>query len=333
MPKISVIVPVYNVESYLCQCIDSILAQTYTDFELLLVNDGSTDDSGVICDKYAQYDNRVRVFHKTNGGLSSARNLGIDNIHSEWTIFVDSDDYWLSPTVLNDLMEGATKFNADIVRGELCYVDQKGTYLWDNKCKSKDKYGNLLMSNASFLNNVVGGKWWVWLSLYRSTILQKFDVTQRFQEDIDFNIRLFTKELRCLYLPIIFYAYRIRNGSLVNNLKQSNLYFSFRLCNTFREYSDRCQDNEVASIYRYNSIMMYYWTLKTLSEFFYSHREQIIKKYNLKKIQSEVALLAKWKVFKYPLFVFLKPNLGCMLLHKYIKFKKIVYLLKSIVIR
>ena len=78
-PKISVIVPVYNAEKYLHRCIDSILSQTFTDFELLLINDGSKDSSGAICDEYAAKDNRVRVFHKENGGVSSARNLGLDN--------------------------------------------------------------------------------------------------------------------------------------------------------------------------------------------------------------------------------------------------------------
>ena len=92
MPQISVIVPVYNTEKYLHRCIDSILAQTFTDFELLLIDDGSTDNSGTICDEYATKDSRVRVFHKKNGGVSSARNLGVDNAKGEWVTFVDSDD-------------------------------------------------------------------------------------------------------------------------------------------------------------------------------------------------------------------------------------------------
>lgn len=102
-PKISVIVPVYNVEQYLPRCIDSILSQTFTDFELLLIDDGSTDKSGMICDEYAKKDNRIRVFHKKNGGVSSARNVGLDNVTyasregvnilNKYILFVDSDDY------------------------------------------------------------------------------------------------------------------------------------------------------------------------------------------------------------------------------------------------
>lgn len=92
-PKISVIIPVYNVESYVRKCIDSILNQTFSDFELLLVDDGSTDCSGVICDEYVQKDARIRVFHTPNQGVSAARNLGMDQASGEWITFVDSDDW------------------------------------------------------------------------------------------------------------------------------------------------------------------------------------------------------------------------------------------------
>ena len=91
-PKISIIVPVYNVEQYLPRCIDSILNQSFADFDLLLIDDGSKDKSGTICDEYAAKDSRIRVFHKKNGGVSSARNTGLDNARGEWLSFIDGDD-------------------------------------------------------------------------------------------------------------------------------------------------------------------------------------------------------------------------------------------------
>ncbi len=103
MPQISIIVPVYNIEKYFHRCVDSILSQTFTDFELLLINDGSNDNSGAICDEYAAKDARIRVFHKENGGVSSARNLGLDNAKGEWITFVDSDDY-VKPDYLSNLL-------------------------------------------------------------------------------------------------------------------------------------------------------------------------------------------------------------------------------------
>ena len=103
MCKVSIIVPVYNTEQYLARCIDSILSQSFTDFELLLVDDGSTDGSGAICDVYAEKDNRVRVVHKENGGVSSARNVGLKEVKGEFVVFVDADD-WVKEQYLEHLM-------------------------------------------------------------------------------------------------------------------------------------------------------------------------------------------------------------------------------------
>lgn len=116
-PKISVIVPVYNSERFLHRCIDSILAQSFTDFELLLIDDGSIDSSGAICDEYATKDSRVRVFHKENGGVSSARNLGLDNAQGEWITFVDSDD-WIEEHALLSLMR---KDDVDLIIGAMSF--------------------------------------------------------------------------------------------------------------------------------------------------------------------------------------------------------------------
>jgi len=117
MPKVSVVVPVYKVEDYLSRCVDSILEQTFCDFELILVDDGSPDRSGYICDYYALNDNRVKVIHKQNGGLSSARNCAIEwifsNSDSEWITFIDSDD-WLHKDYLKLLVNSALNTGADI---------------------------------------------------------------------------------------------------------------------------------------------------------------------------------------------------------------------------
>ena len=113
---VSVIVPVYKVEKYLPECIDSILAQTFTDFELILVDDGSPDNSGKICDDYATRDSRIRVFHKENGGVSSARNLGLDNARGEWIAFVDGDD-WVGERYLEHLLEAIEGFSCFVVSG------------------------------------------------------------------------------------------------------------------------------------------------------------------------------------------------------------------------
>lgn len=113
MPKISVIIPVYKVEEYLNRCVDSVINQTYKDFEIILVDDGSPDNCGKICDEYAARYSFVTVIHKENGGLSDARNAGLDVMRGEYVAFVDSDDY-IHPEYLNILITEAEKHNADI---------------------------------------------------------------------------------------------------------------------------------------------------------------------------------------------------------------------------
>ncbi len=132
MSQISVIVPVYKVEPYLRRCVDSILAQTFTDFECILVDDGSPDNCPAICDEYAQRDNRVRVIHQENGGLSAARNAGIDwafeHSDSEWISFIDSDD-WVHTRYLELLMDATLKYSAEIAVCRYEKVTEKATEL------------------------------------------------------------------------------------------------------------------------------------------------------------------------------------------------------------
>ena len=121
-PKISVIIPVYNVEKYLNRCVDSILNQSLQDFEIILVNDGSTDSSPKICDEYAQQDERIRVIHKQNARVAAARNDGIKVAQGEFISLIDSDD-WIEPTMLEEMYSTATQFGCDFV---MCDFTKKG---------------------------------------------------------------------------------------------------------------------------------------------------------------------------------------------------------------
>ena len=112
-PVVSVVVPVYNVEQFLEECVDSVLAQTFQNYEIILVDDGATDNSGDICDKYAENDSRVRVIHRKNGGLSAARNTGLDAANGEYIYFLDSDDY-IKANTLETLVAAATKDKSDV---------------------------------------------------------------------------------------------------------------------------------------------------------------------------------------------------------------------------
>jgi len=114
---VSIIVPVFNVEKYLRQCLDSILGQTFNQFEVIIVNDGSTDNSGAICQEYEARDNRIVYLEKENGGVSEARNLGLDFATSEYIIFIDSDD-WIEPTYVEVLYEKIEEYQADKIEKE-----------------------------------------------------------------------------------------------------------------------------------------------------------------------------------------------------------------------
>ena len=196
-PKISVIVPVYKAEKYLHRCIDSILAQSYTDFELLLINDGSPDDSGAICDEYAAKDNRVRVFHKENGGVSSARNLGLDNALGEWISFVDSDD-WLESRCLETLTQ---TLDADLIRCSI--VSTVGTLWAAEDCKYGIKEFVEKYEEDPLTRTPCG-------ALYKNSIIRENDIRfnplVRFGEDMMFNFQYLLKSQSVRLLNFIGYT-------------------------------------------------------------------------------------------------------------------------------
>lgn len=167
MPTISVIVPVYKVEPYLRRCVDSILAQTFTDFELILVDDGSPDNCGAICDEYAQKDSRVYVIHQENGGLSAARNAGIDwvfaNSGSEWLSFVDSDD-WVHPKYLEILYHSAKENDVQISscmiekvyeREQLPVFSEGETINLDVETAYEDHYGMMVLATTKIYSKAL----------------------------------------------------------------------------------------------------------------------------------------------------------------------------------
>lgn len=164
-PKISVIIPVYNAEATLRRCVDSVLSQTFTDFECLLINDGSKDRSGEICDEYAEQDSRVRAFHKENGGVSSARNLGLDNAKGEWVAFVDSDDS-VKESYLSNLYSHLDH-GTELVISYADYIF-KNHHREDNyepRCVGEDDFSLLFSKNAIIWHTSP------WSKLFKSEVI------------------------------------------------------------------------------------------------------------------------------------------------------------------
>lgn len=220
-PLISVIVPVYNSEKYLHRCIDSILSQTYTNFELLLVDDGSRDRSAAICDEYALKDSRVRVFHKENGGVSSARNLGLDNANGEWVAFVDSDDWVEKNYFFNLQTDSDVEFV--IVQGFVKYGVQKlSVFKIDDGAKN---------NIANLLDQMVYPNLFVapWGRMFSLSIIKKYKI--RFPiisyfEDLIFNLSYLS--CICVYsiVPDFSYHYENNDNSLSHKSKPINDYFT-----------------------------------------------------------------------------------------------------------
>lgn len=296
---VSIIIPIYNSEAFLKDCLESVLIQTYQNFEVLLIDDGSTDASSDICDAYACNDSRFKKFSKKNGGLSSARNYGLSHALGDYIIFLDSDDYWCSSSFLEELVSTAVKYDLDLVRGELREVDVVGNTLNGYRVpKSRVQKSGQVMDAADFFKYVMCRDFFVVLSLYKRQALydMRFDESQRFQEDIEFNIKLFLKDLRCIYLPICFYAYRRRSGSLTTEINVDRLKYSFRLADIYSKNSSIANDSRIVQQYMVKSVMMYYWTLGTLAEDpYFQSRQSIILDLNLDMLQ----LRTRSRLFRY----------------------------------
>lgn len=215
MPKVSVVVPVYNTENYLYRCVDSIVSQTNRDWELILVDDGSKDKSGDLCDLYATQDSRIRVFHKENGGVSSARNTGIEQAEGEYIMFIDADD-WVDVHCLEACFNKCA--DADLYRyGMQSFFkenDSSQDVISIDETLSIDEYRRLLVSRKTILG-VCGG-------IYKMSILKskniRFNAQYIMGEDWLFNFQFL---MNCSTLCIIdrpFYSYnRYNDNGCTNN--------------------------------------------------------------------------------------------------------------------
>lgn len=320
MQGITVIIPVYNVELYLRACLDSVVNQTYIAKEVLLVNDGSTDLSGAICEEYAARYQFIRVIHKVNGGLSSARNRGLEEARGQWVIFLDSDDVWNDNECLAKLHSYAITLNLDVVRFEYLEVDEKLEPI-ASKIYNKSRVEGCVVDNYSLVRYGIAGEWFAVLYFLRMDAIAdlRFNERTRFQEDIDFYCRFFARrELRCGYLNEKMYLYRKRTASITSTYKIQNLKGSFDLCDVFYGASQNIKNVNLKKLYLFYSVMMYYWTLQTLaSDLYYDRREPIIEELQLNVIHDKVmSRIRESEVsWKYRIFITPSPSKGVKILH------------------
>ena len=230
MPKVSIIVPVYNVESFIRECLNSIQQQTFWDWECLLIDDGSPDNCGAICDEYAKKDSRFKVYHKVNGGVSSARNLGLDNACGEWVTFVDSDDF-ISPSFIEGLYSPIEHGErVDFVHGG-CSNWSEGKinginqvyeyYVGENPEKVFQNLRGLAVSKLFRLDVVKS-----WLEdrpLY-------FDEKMKVAEDMAFTLDYLLCVKRYVFVPEIGYYYRLDNMTSATKSIDTSYYVGLHAC-------------------------------------------------------------------------------------------------------
>lgn len=217
-PVISVIIPVYNVEPYLRQALDSVVNQTWRNLQVILVDDGSPDNCGAICDEYATSDNRITVIHKENGGVSSARNAGMNAASGDWIYFMDSDD-WLELNTFELALASAEKTGADMVFFAIDYVETKHHYkrsVLRHIDETKEGVWNNLKDIQTFLTFCAGGVSSCIIRFDRIKNMIKFDPNLRAYEDMIFREDCYPYIHSFSYIPNVCYHYRKTPGSATN---------------------------------------------------------------------------------------------------------------------
>lgn len=217
MSKISIIVPIYNVEKYLKECVESILTQSFKNFELILVDDGSPDNSGKMCDEFALTDNRIRVIHKENGGLSSARNAGLDIIKGEYVCFVDSDDF-IHKNMLKILNRLLTENNCEIAVGKFKKFKDNDIIDFDNESESfmqtinSEKLIELAITDNEVTFSVCN-------KIFKSSLWDGIRFREKtYYEDEDLTYKIFDRAKNCVLCDKQLYYYRINNQGITNTL-------------------------------------------------------------------------------------------------------------------
>lgn len=214
-PKITIIVPVYNVERYLRRCLDSIAAQTFTDWECILIDDGSPDASGAICDEYVANDGRFRVIHQENRGVSVARNAGLDAARGEWIVFVDSDD-WIENTMLEIMSGEAKRQNSDVVISGHIYQNEKayGTN------GPKDGILHMPKDFSEYLNAS-------WAKLIKRSVLSKnnirFPLNIKIAEDLFFLFQIFLLQPKIFGISKPMYNYFQNPDSVIHTITSKEI--------------------------------------------------------------------------------------------------------------
>lgn len=249
---VSIIIPIYNVELYLKKCVQSVIDQTYNNLEILLVDDGSKDTSGLICDELKELDSRIKVFHKKNGGLADARNYGINNANGKYLYFLDSDDY-IKNTTIEDLYNSIKQSNADVSVGKFIYVDDEKEIFTQNL--TSKFYDNENIQTKQFLYDAIFAPSFMVSAvnkLYKKELIDSFN--HRFEhnhlifaEDYLFNMKLLCKLKKIVINEESIYYYYQNPKSIIHTYKKSLVE---RYINLLKSLVDFYKTNNDGIVYK-----------------------------------------------------------------------------------
>lgn len=275
MKKVSIIVPVYNVDKYLDKCLKSLVNQTLSDIEIIIVNDGSTDNSQVIIDKYkSEFPHKIRTFFQENSGQGAARNLGFANANGEYIGYVDSDDY-VELDMYEKMYNKAKEKNSDIV---IC-----GSYnIIEYNCKKEKDIDKIYFHNSKI--NAFFGKKAVWNKIYKKDIFEKNELSFRnkvWYEDLDFTLKAIINADKIDYINEPFYNYLVRNGSTMNN---SNVDRNLEIFLAFDEIIRNKKFNKYKEIIEFLAIENIY--ISTVVRIINAHVDKKKKKETISEIIS-----------------------------------------------
>ena len=317
--RLSVVVPVYNVESYLPKCIDSLLNQDLTEdeYEIILVDDGSTDRGGAICDQYASRHPHVSVLHQPNGGLSAARNSGIDMAQGNYVMFVDSDDY-LDPNVLKALVDKVEADGLDVLRFNYRNVNERYEAFEPNKVsKPFMDYRDEVCDGLTFLVERLGFGCYAWQFVVRRGLLDACRFKKGiYLEDTEWTPRLLAEAQRVTSTDLIVYNYLQREGSITQNKdtekKKKLLTDLFSIIDSMQEQKEGIKD---ARWHEGIIAQTALYIIGFVSENYYQQRNEFLKQLKTKRIFPLSTFHALPAVKRKVFLANLSPRLLCSLLH------------------
>lgn len=247
----SIVVPIYNVEQYLSECLNSILSQTFTDFELILVDDGSKDNSPLICDEYAQKDERIKVIHKQNGGLSDARNVGTNEAKGSYIVYLDSDDYYCDNDFLTKLYQKASETDADVIAYKFKkYFEDRNEFVECTfNCPDFDKIESLA-ERIDYLVKQDAFYCSAWSKSFKRIIVSENNIEFEkglLGEDQEWYYHLLLKTSSIEFLDEPFVVYRQRSNSITSSWKIKNLKDCIYI---IEKWSDKIQNSELDNNYK-----------------------------------------------------------------------------------